>query len=218
MTVMQQTEDRLRRMILDMEIGPGERLSERGIEAELGASRSSVRTALFRLEADGLVRKDGRGWMVPAIDLEEIEQLFAYRELLELGALRQAGGHISPEEFAEIDALLASVNAEATPEEVEAAGRAFHVWIAALPGNAFISRGVADAMTRLQRLRWLENRPDHHGWDEHRAIVEALKGGQVEPAMALVRSHLHETRQRLLEALRQERRSLRARGARVLGR
>ncbi|MDB0533154.1 GntR family transcriptional regulator [Ralstonia solanacearum] len=44
---MQQTEERLRRMILDMEIGPGERLTERWLEGQTGASRSSIRTALF---------------------------------------------------------------------------------------------------------------------------------------------------------------------------
>ncbi len=43
----------------------------------MGVSRTSVRTALFRLEAEGLVAREGRGWIVPPIDLVEIEQLFA---------------------------------------------------------------------------------------------------------------------------------------------
>ncbi|MFC3402366.1 GntR family transcriptional regulator [Ralstonia solanacearum] len=74
--MIQQTEERLRRMILDMEIGPGERLTERWLEGQTGASRSSIRTALFRLEAEGLVSRAERGWTVPPINLEEIEQLF----------------------------------------------------------------------------------------------------------------------------------------------
>lgn len=53
MTVIQQAEERLRRLILDMEIGPGERLTERWLEGQTGASRSSIRTALVRLEAEG---------------------------------------------------------------------------------------------------------------------------------------------------------------------
>ncbi|HHW2572397.1 TPA: GntR family transcriptional regulator, partial [Pseudomonas aeruginosa] len=82
MTVIQQAEERLRRLILDMEIGPGERLTERWLEGQTGASRSSIRTALVRLEAEGLVAREGRGWLVPPIDLQEIEQLFVYREML----------------------------------------------------------------------------------------------------------------------------------------
>ncbi len=91
MTVIQQAEERLRRLILDMEIGPGERLTERWLEGQTGASRSSIRTALVRLEAEGLVAREGRGWLVPPIDLQEIEQLFVYREMLEVTAVRLGG-------------------------------------------------------------------------------------------------------------------------------
>ena len=45
-----EVENRLREMILDMDIGPGERLTERWAEAQLGASRTPVRAALQRLE------------------------------------------------------------------------------------------------------------------------------------------------------------------------
>ncbi|MDF5938687.1 GntR family transcriptional regulator [Pseudomonas aeruginosa] len=51
-----------------MEIGPGERLTERWLEGQTGASRSSIRTALVRLEAEGLVaRRAGDGWCRPSI-------------------------------------------------------------------------------------------------------------------------------------------------------
>ncbi|WP_433862378.1 GntR family transcriptional regulator [Streptomyces sp. L7] len=56
--------DRLRSAILDLDRVPGSRITERGLEAELGASRTPLRAALMRLEAEGLVRRDGRGWEV----------------------------------------------------------------------------------------------------------------------------------------------------------
>lgn len=212
MTLMQETRDRLRHMILDMEIGPGERLTERGIEAQLGASRTSIRAALFGLEAEGLVAREGRSWIVPPIDADEIEQLYVYREVLEVAALRLATLPIAPEEIAEVEAILASVTNEAPPEQIDDAGRGFHLWIAGLARNVCISRGIADAMTRLQRVRWLENDPEHHGWAEHRAIVTALKDNQVDRAADLMAAHTRQSRDRLLDTLRQGRRSLRARG------
>lgn len=216
MTVMQQTEEWLRRMILDMEIGPGERLTERWIEGKTGASRSSVRTALFRLEAEGLVSRAERGWTVPPISLDEIEQLFIYREVLEVAAVRLGGQGISDANFLEIEAVLDAVTPSATPEQLEMAGRQFHLWIAGIARNQFISRGLGDALTRLQRARWLESNPGHHGWEEHRAIVAALRNGEIERAAELVAAHVRGTRDRLLEILRKERRSLRARGATIL--
>ncbi|MBT1538655.1 GntR family transcriptional regulator [Ralstonia solanacearum] len=216
MTVIQQTEERLRRMILDMEIGPGERLTERWLEGQTGASRSSIRTALFRLEAEGLVSRAERGWTVPPINLEEIEQLFIYREVLEVAAVRLGGRDIADADFLEIESVLDAAMPNATPEQFEAAGRQFHLWIAGIAHNAFISRGLGDALTRLQRVRWLESTPDHHGWDEHRTIIGALRKGDIDHAAALVEAHIRETRDRLLDVLRKDRRSLRARGATVL--
>ncbi len=213
MTQMQQAENQLRRMILDMEIGPGERLTERWVEGQLGASRTSVRTALFRLEAEGLVTREGRGWIVPPIDLYEIEQLFVYREVLEVAAVRLAAGMAQEAALADIEAPLASIGPDPSPEEAYWFGQEFHIRIARLSGNAFIARGVADAMTRLSRARWLEDDPVHHGWGEHRDVLAALRHGDAERAADVIGRHVRHTRDRLLAALRESRRSLRARGA-----
>ena len=64
MSQMLSVEKQLREMILGLEIGPGERLTERWIESQFGASRTPVRAALMRLETEGLVGRDGRGWTV----------------------------------------------------------------------------------------------------------------------------------------------------------
>ncbi|MBG4708632.1 GntR family transcriptional regulator [Pseudomonas aeruginosa] len=216
MTVIQQAEERLRRLILDMEIGPGERLTERWLEGQTGASRSSIRTALVRLEAEGLVAREGRGWLVPPIDLQEIEQLFVYREMLEVTAVRLGGKEAEESYLREGEAILDAVPINASAEETESAGRQFHLWIAGLARNEFISRGLGEALTRLQRVRWLESQPEHHGWAEHRAIIAALRACDIERAAGRVESHVRETRDRLLETLRKDRRSLRARGITIL--
>ena len=209
---MQDAEDRLRRMILDMEVGPGERLTERWMEGQLGAARTSIRAALFRLEAEGLVAREGRGWIVPPLDLEEIAQLFAYREVLEVSGLRRAHPDIIPAKIAEIERLLDETNADATPEQIDQAGRQFHLWVADLAQNEFISRGVADAMARLQRARWLEADGKHHGWDEHRAIVAAIRQSDMDRAVDLLERHLRDTCARLIDILSTGRRTLRSRG------
>ncbi|MCB8881089.1 GntR family transcriptional regulator [Acidisoma cellulosilytica] len=211
-TQMQEMEDKLRRMILDMEIGPGERLTERWVEGQLGASRTSVRTALFRLEAEGLVSRDGRGWIVPPIDLEEIDQLFTYRAVLETAAIRLGGAKAHASDLNDIEAVLDSVDADASPDLAHRAGQDFHVRIARLSGNDFITRAVSDAMTRLSRVRWLESNPKHRGWDEHRAVLNAIRDKEIDLAIKLIEAHIIDTRDRLIASLQGSRRSLRARG------
>src|SRR2546423_11544561 len=82
--------DQLRQMILSLDLGPGERLTERWLEGQFQSSRTPIRAALMRLEGEGLVQRDGRNWVVAAIDLGEIESLAEFREPLEVTAVRLA--------------------------------------------------------------------------------------------------------------------------------
>lgn len=70
-------------------------------------------------------------------------------------------------------------------------------------------------MTRLSRARWLDMSPEHEGWDEHRAVLAALRNGDGPQAAALVTRHIHASRDRLLKMLTEGHRSLRARGLAV---
>jgi DNA-binding GntR family transcriptional regulator len=215
MTRMNAVEERLRQMILDLEIGPGEQLSERGMEQTLGASRTPVRSALQRLEQEGLVRREGRGWVVSPLDLDELEQLFVYREVLETAGLRLAAPRLDDTSLSEISAMLDSCGPDATPEQVYQAGLDFHLLLARLSGNDFLLRAVADTMTKLSRARWLETNPKHPGWKEHRAMLKAMRLGKTEEAVSLLTSHIRGSRDRTLNALAASRRSLRSRGVRV---
>jgi DNA-binding GntR family transcriptional regulator len=212
-TQMQAAETRLREMILDMQIGPGERIPERWAEGQLGASRTSVRAALLRLENEGLVCREGRGWKVTPIHLDEIAQLFVYREVLEVAAVRLAASRTDiGAGLAEIGMLLDSCGPDASREDAHVIATEFHIQLARLSGNDFIARGVADALNRLARARWLDTTPTHPDWDEHRAVVAALHRQDADTAARLIETHVRESRDRLLKALDEGRRTLRARG------
>lgn len=219
MSQMRQVEEQLRDMILGLELGPGERLTERAIEAQFNASRTPIRAALLRLEAEGLVGREGRGWTVSPINLAEIEQIGVYREALEIAALKitcaledRSGGEAIAE-------MLNSCDALSTREEWHRVGMDFHIELARLSGNEFLSRGVRDAMQRLSRARWLEVRDADalaQAWQQHHAILDAVREGDVSKATALMTSHLGGSRSRLIDNLREDRRGLKARGFAVV--
>ncbi len=74
----------LRRMIVDGSIAPGEKITEVGIAALLDMSRTPVRLALKTLEVEGFIRKrDGRGYTVVAIELEDVSKAYEVRGVLE---------------------------------------------------------------------------------------------------------------------------------------
>ncbi|WP_395383225.1 GntR family transcriptional regulator [Mesorhizobium sp. UC22_110] len=219
MSQMLQVERQLREMILELDIGPGEKLTERWIESRFGASRTPVRAALLRLETEGLVLRDGRGWTVSPINLAEIEQIAVYRQAVEVAAARLTAALEDRSGLDAIEAMLDSCGADTPREEWHRVGTDFHVELARLSGNEFLFRAVRDAMIRLSRARWLEIRDEAasvRAWREHRTILAALRAGQADEAADLLIRHIGGSRDRLVSSLHAERRGLRARGFAVV--
>ena len=90
LTQTQSVYQSLRDAILGVELRPGEAISERWLEGRLAASRTPVRSALVRLEGEGLVQRQGRGYVVTPIDIGEIEQAYVFRETIETTVVRLA--------------------------------------------------------------------------------------------------------------------------------
>ncbi len=82
----------LREEILDWSLLPGTVLAEVEQSERLGVSRTPLREALGKLNAEGLTRaaRGGRGVVVSDISLEDVDQLFELRETLECKAVALA--------------------------------------------------------------------------------------------------------------------------------
>jgi DNA-binding GntR family transcriptional regulator len=199
---MSQTEqlyDRVRSAILALDLAPGARLTERGLESSFAASRTPVRAALSRLELEGLVTKEGRGFVVAPINLDQIRALAEYRSAVETAAVRLVVERATDDQLA---SLLPSHPADA--DGSVRAGGDFHASLASLGGNAFLAEAVRGAMTRLERTRWLEVRTPaarEQAWREHRAVLDAVVARDADAASALLAEHIRGTNERLLEAL-----------------
>ncbi|MGN6324690.1 GntR family transcriptional regulator [Pseudolysinimonas sp.] len=204
----------LRARILALDLAPGERISERGLESELGASRTPVRAALSRLQSEGLVRRDERGWSVAPLDLAELRHVGELREAVESAALRLAAARADPAALARLDQLL-----DRQPDDPEGGvrwGEEFHVELAALSGNPLLAEAIRGVMTTLSRTRWLEvttpaSRAEQLA--EHRAILDAVRAGDAETAVARAVAHARAGAEHAERLLRGDR----ARGLRVVG-
>jgi DNA-binding GntR family transcriptional regulator len=217
---MLQIHDQLREMILSLDLGPGERLTERWLESRFAGSRTPIRAALARLEGEELVQRDGRNWIVAPIDLGELESLSEFREPLETTAVRLACSRASEADLAAIEEMLDACQSGAPREEWHRVGTDFHVEIARLTGNPFIVKAIAGVMTRLSRARWLDvwTEPSREqAWAEHRRILTFIRRNEPEEAAREAADHIRDTRNRLLRSLNDDRRSLRARGFAVIG-
>ncbi|TAM71105.1 MAG: GntR family transcriptional regulator [Microbacteriaceae bacterium] len=210
---------RLRTAVLELDLTPGERLTERGLESEFSASRTPVRAALLRLDTEGLVRRDGRGWIVAPIDLDEVRAASEYREAVEAAAVRLACRRASDADLAAVLELLRSLSVD---DDVEhgAKGPNVHVELARLSGNPFLVAGVQDVVTRLARTRWLDlrtaqSRAQVRG--EHQQILAALEARDADAGTRAVVAHIRNTTERLVASLNADRTRFKARGLTIVG-
>lgn len=109
----------LRERILEGELAPGARLVERVVVSEHDVSRVTVRSALGRLAAEGLVvLEPHRGARVASLDGAALHDLFALRAALEVEAARLALERRPAGLDAELGEAVAALAAVCRPRRV----------------------------------------------------------------------------------------------------
>ena len=203
----------LERRILGGELVPGAKLIEAEIAAELGVSRGPVREAFRALEQASLVRTEkNRGVFVRQVSLEEANEIYEVRAVLEGLIGRLAARHIRPEQVEKIRAVVKKMHALGRrggqsgdaiayyPLNVE-----FHALLVEAAGNralqAYYRRIVneLDLYRRETIARSAENIPV--STRDHEAIVNAVAKADEKLAERLLVEHVIESRERLHRAL-----------------
>ncbi len=84
--------ERLREMIVDGQLSAGERINEVQLSERLGVSRTPLREALARLAVEGALNSVPRiGYFVCPLTIEDFEQIYPMRAILDPAALKLAG-------------------------------------------------------------------------------------------------------------------------------
>ncbi len=192
----EQAREVIKHLIFSGTYKPGERLKEAELSKQLGISRSPVREAIQSLANEGLVRlAPQRGAFVAAFDVGEIRELYEVRIALECLAVRRAVEKATFGQLEELGKLLKSTedtlkssDSASYPRDLD-----FHRQICRLAQNDTLLDHASEIHAQLQlaRLR-SSSKPGRarKAYEEHVAIYEALKEGNVEKAGETMRSHL----------------------------
>lgn len=181
-------------------LAPGTRIRQDVLAAELGVSKIPVREALQRLAAVGLLQfETNRGATTPALSVAEALENSVLREAIEVQLLRQAVPKLSIVDLAEAE--LALSNSEMGITE---SNWAFH---RALYRASGWNRGLAiveilhAAVAPYVQL-YVESLGGAEDSDsEHAALLEACRAGDVEGAVELLRTHLAEAANAVVDFL-----------------
>jgi len=169
---------RLRAAIRNQELRPGDRLREADMAERLGISRTPVREALKRLEADGLVQlAPPRGFVVTQLTYRRVMELYAMREVLAGVAARFAAEQASPMEIQTLQELVAQQGAAQDATEAARLNERLREAMICAAHNEFLTRAansLNDALELLGKTTYSIPGRIESGWKENRKVVEAI--------------------------------------------
>ncbi|HEY4371649.1 MAG TPA: GntR family transcriptional regulator [Burkholderiales bacterium] len=209
-SVQSLTIEKLREAIIGGVFKPGQKLVEAELCERLGVSRSSVREALRRLEAERLIRLvPNRGPFVADIDAEEAQQIYHVRAMMEgeacyLYATRAdaKGIRTMREALADFDRAVKSGDAVA---RLSSTARFYEVILEGC-GNAVIAEILHGLLARVNFLRARSMSTAgrvRHSAREMREILEAIEAGSARSARAAAVAHVNKASEVALASLRE---------------
>lgn len=203
-----QVYSRLRTGLRQGGIGQHRVATERDLAAELGVSRTPIREALALLVHDGLVVPTTKGFTLPGVTGEGIEEIYELRRLLECHAMRTIVDHLSPNDVKALrDALDRQVEAYGAGDRAgfAEANQAFRTaWTSRIANSRIqgLIRHYDDHIVALRELTLAD--PDTQkivirGLSE---IMDSLERGDGRAAASAMERHLTAAEQVLKAALR----------------
>jgi DNA-binding GntR family transcriptional regulator len=204
--------ERIKHDIIACTLAPGSAISESQLGAQYQLGKAPIRIALQRLAHDGLVRAmPRRGYVVSPVTLQDIQDIFELRLLLEPQAARLAAGKVDASQLKLLDDVC---RAGYRPGDIASTRRfleansSFHVAIAEATGNqrlAHAIRNLLDEMTRLLHMGLTSRDRSAEMQHEHGALVKALRRGDGPTAEQICREQIEASREMVLNAVMKSR-------------
>lgn len=208
--IVPQVIGRLRQAIIEMQLRPGQALSENDIARQYGVSRQPVREAFIKLREVGLLQiLPSRGTYVVKISVREVLNARFVREAVECAIVRAAAGLIDDAGCMRLNALITDQKRAAEARDYRrfyVLDEAFHREISTIIECDLAARVVESARAQTDRVRFLSlphATPLGTLIIQHQAIVDALSSRDAMAAETAMRKHLSEILTALPELARQ---------------
>ena len=210
-----------RRIEEDIVLGrrqPRERLVEQDLCDLFKTHRGDVRLALFELERKGLIERiPHRGAMVRGLNPQEVREIYAVREELEVMAVRIIPFPVAPKDINHLEELQREHTAAVAKGDlltVFYSNLRFHQVLFGLCGNACLIETIELLAQKVYGIRFYANAAPaalDRVRRDHIDMIKALRGSRRDDLIALTRRHLKPSPEAYIEAY--ERRFGKAEGA-----
>jgi DNA-binding GntR family transcriptional regulator len=183
----------LRRMIVDGTLPAGDRVNEVHLSRSLGISRTPLREALGYLVAEKALKVVPRyGYYVCPLSFEEFKDIYRIRPILDPEALRLAGIP-PPERLDRLEDLNRRIGESNDLEETINLDDKWHLDLLAGCPNRELVALIEQNIARTRRYEMALMREQNNvsnATDEHSAIIDALRVGDLDAACGALRRNM----------------------------
>ena len=190
--------ERIRKMIDEGELQPGEKINKRALVELLGVSLTPINEALNRLAGEKILEQRSRqGFFIHQYTYSELSQLFELRASIEGMAARLCAEHMRDEEIAEISKVFENFSFpfhETSYQDYLYADKYFHESLVKYSGNPFLIDVFITSRYLPKSNQKGLLRPAEETLPEHMMIISALKNHDAHLAQELTIVHFLRTR------------------------
>ena len=188
---------RISTAIANLELKPGEALTQDRLARWLSISRTPVREALRRLEQERIIQTvAGRGLVVTELTVKDVEDMLEMLRLMDPHAAFLAAQRRSPAQAQQLRDVTRKLLDSAEAFDVEGwsiADKPYHEIMLEASGNKLLRQSIQDVRRRLHRISINSvTRPERllECTHEHAAVADAVVAGDAMRAQTLMRRHL----------------------------
>jgi DNA-binding GntR family transcriptional regulator len=174
----------IRQAITSGDLNPGDRIVELRLAKQLGVGNTAVREALFELERAGLVtRIPNKGSFITKTTLEDAQQIFSVRKVLEALAVDLASEHMSPPYLDMLQGLVDAMRSAAEANDFERFYQndiEFHRTLWQLSQNRYLAASLETLVVPLFAFFLIRTRLDYKvdllgSAERHQQLLESIR-------------------------------------------
>jgi len=201
----------IKKRIIEGKLEPNQSINEESLAAELNISRTPIREALQLLEFEELVLRLPNGRLkVAPLSVQEVEELFTVRSMLEGLVAREAAVKASEEDIQTLRRLteqIVKAYEEDRREDVVFYGSEFHNYLSQISGNRTATKILNQLKDHISRYRRIGPMRSHErskkAAEEHQKLFEAIANRDPDLVEQRMREHIGNSMKAAVQSIRE---------------
>jgi DNA-binding GntR family transcriptional regulator len=195
--------------IVTGQLRPSQRLREARVAAALEVSRTPVREAFAKLEAQHLLERDSTGgYLVASWDKTVLWEVATLRAALEGLAITLACTRLTPADFDYLQSIILQMDGAYQRGDYDRLINldiTFHSYIWAHTGHTLLTHQLEEMKAQVRYFMYLTLPGDEKDYAaSHQELLDVLREANVEKAVSAIREHTHTTAERAIHRLKRE--------------